>query len=131
MKKLKKVVGVVIVMLCVQTTYSQARLGYSLAEISEEFGSDKTFISGFPNESWVSVGFSTALVYYSFNEKKECSETFVSPYTEEDVHYYINKYNDDYKKTSNTTWVIVDANFNIYISLKKTDEGVIFFTWTY
>lgn len=131
MKKLKRIVSVAIVMLCMHTTYSQARLGYSLAEISEEFGTDETYLSGFPNESWVSVGSATALIYYAFNDRKECEATFISPYTDEDFQYYLNKYNRDYKKTSAVSWVIIEPEFNIYITMQTTKEGIDFFHWSY
>jgi hypothetical protein len=131
MEKLKKIISVATILICMQTASAQARLGYSLTEISDEFRSDKTYLSGFPKDKWVSVNFSTALIYYSFNDRLECSETYISPNTEEDIQYYINKYNTDYKKTSENTWVIVETDFNIYISLQKTEEGVIFFTWSY
>ena len=131
MEKFKKIIGVGIMLLCMHTSYSQSRLGYSQSEIYEEFKGDKGFVSGYPQERWLSVEVSTALVFFTFNENNVCDVAIISPYTTSDLNYYINRYNAEYKKTSEGHWVIVAEGYNIYISLQQTEDGVYFFNWTF
>jgi hypothetical protein len=126
-----KVIFLLAALFCLNTSYSQARMGSSISEIQEEFQSDPTFISGFPDSPWLSVELSTATVFYTFDARGNCEQTIISPTTTYDLNYYLNRYNAEYKKTSESAWVIVEDGYNIYISLKMTDDGVYFFTWTF
>lgn len=126
-----KVIFLLAALFCLNTSYTQSRLGYSQSEIYEEFKGDKGFISGYPQERWLSVEVSTALVFFTFDENNVCDVTIISPYTTSDLNYYINRYNAEYKKTSEGHWVIVAEGYNIYISLQQTEDGVYFFNWTF
>ena len=126
-----KTLFILAALFCLNTGYSQSRLGYSLTEIQQEFKGETSLITGFPQEHWLSLDMSTALVFYTFDDKNVCDGTIISPYTTSDLNYYINRYNAEYKKTSEGHWVIVAEGYNIYISLQQTEDGVYFFNWTF
>ena len=132
MEKFKKVFIVVLVLFGINSySYSQARMGSSVADLQEEFKGDPSLVSGFPTNSWLSVEMPTAVVFYIFNSKGTCAETIISPTTTVDLNYYLNRYDTEYKKTSEGNWVIVEECYNIYITLKITEDGVYFFSWTF
>jgi hypothetical protein len=117
----------IFLLLC-ETSFSQARVGYTLTEISTEFSDDNLF-SGFPSNPFVSATTISAKTFYIFNESNICTDCMVMPLDKIDLQFYINKYSSIYKTLSSTSWVQVNDGFNVYIDLRIDEVGNPFFHW--
>jgi hypothetical protein len=126
--KMRRLITIITLMLLSNYGYTQARVGYTLTEISTEFSDDNLF-SGFPSNPFISVITISAKTFYVFNENNICTDCMVMPLDNIDLQFYINKYNNNYKALSDTSWVQVNDGFNVYIDLLIDEKGNPFFHW--
>jgi hypothetical protein len=115
--------------LCISTSsYSQCRIAYKLADVKKELGYGN-YKSGYPSERWISYAHDMAYIFYNFNENDVCVSTTILPLTNTDLLFFINKYNNEYRRYDNSTWVFVNNGVNLFVSLNQTDDGKYFFYW--
>jgi hypothetical protein len=110
------------------STYSQARLNYSKAEIIEEYKGN-TMTSGYPKEPWVSFDLGFCSTMYIFDKDGLCEKTIIVPNDEDGVAFFINKYNKELVTLSPGSWVMVTSSNNFFVDFMKFEDGGYYFDW--
>jgi hypothetical protein len=98
---------------------AQSRLGYTEAQIKEEFYGS-TINSSVTNEGvkYLMIEFEDATVAHYLNKEKICYKSIMIPHTQRKLNYFVELYNREYVIISDTEWKAYVNNGIIYITLK-------------
>lgn len=108
---------------------SQGRLGYTYAEVYDEFY-DK--VTNFEFQKNILLNFNFFDVYHLFNENGYCLSSTIFVADVKSAEYFINKYNKEYINMGKGVWAMVADGFNVYCTMNYEEEiKRITFTWTY
>lgn len=108
---------------------SQSRLGYSYSEILTEFKVKYDYTTGFSEElgKYLQFDMGTASLTYYFNNDNYCYTVILLPTTKEDMHAYIEKYNNKFTIISDTEWKMYGNGVTVTIELIYVEDGGYFF----
>lgn len=109
---------------------SQARLGYTYDQVRKEYANDYGFdyFTGYDEKlgKYLEVFLSIGTAFYYFNEENKCYVTSVIPNTKGDLHFYIQKFNDEYVIVDGNNWLMYTNGETIGIELDYTEDGYFF-----
>ena len=125
-----KTIFTILIIFLTTFSFSQARLGYTFSEISKEF-SKEVISHGYPERQFLLVELAIADVYYVFDNSFVCTEVLVSPANAYCLQYFLNKYNQDYFKMNENTWINISDGVNTYVDILQAADGSYFFKWHY
>ena len=108
----------IIFILSLSISYGQARLGYTFSEIKSEMGGSSGYADGI---LYIKTSTSRADVVYVFDDY-ECIITMITPLTEGALHYYIEKYNNEYVILSKNKWRMYSNNSTVTIELRYSND---------
>jgi len=109
---------IIILILSLSSLYGQARLGYTFSEINSEIAGS----SGYAETIlYIKASTSRADVVYVFDDY-ECIITMIIPLTEGALHYYIEKYNNEYVILSKNKWRMYSNNSTATIELRYSND---------
>ena len=131
---MKKLLLLVLLLFSITTIYSQARMGYTLENIKNEFnGPEENFEINFTNEGlkFASITTPETYVFYYFNESDICISSIILPRNVKVLNNIVRKYNNEYIIISNTEWKIYYSNGIIRIKLIFDDELEYAFIWDF
>ena len=125
---MKKLI-LVLALLLTTVAQSQSRLGYSYSEILTEFKPKYEFTTGFSEElgKYLQFNMITASLTYYFNAENLCYTVILLPSSKEDMHAYIEKYNNKFTIISDTEWKMYGDGVTVTIELIYVEEGGYFF----
>lgn len=109
---------------------SQARLGYTYDQVRREYANDYGFeyFTGYDEKlgKYLEIFLSIGTAFYYFNEENKCYVTSVVPNTKGDLHFYIQKFNDEYVIVDANHWLMYTNGECIGIELDYTEDGYFF-----
>lgn len=111
-------------------SFSQARLGYTYNEIRTEYGTkyQYEYITGYDEKlgKYLQISLPVGTAFYYFNSDNKCYITSVVPATKGDLHFYIQKFNDEYVIVDGNNWLMYTNGEKIGIELDYTENGYFF-----
>ena len=120
--------------LAIFNSNAQARLGYSSNEIRSEFSASKyKLTSGNLDDGQYYINITTnySFVFYYFNQDYICNSTAIVPKNQKVLNALVENYNENYVKTSATSWDAYLDGGILKINLIYPDEGGYYFKWSY
>lgn len=126
MKKLILIIALMVI--SINVSHSQCRIGYSMGDILTEFGVEEA-TSGYPESPFIYYSYAMYGVFYAFDEEGMCVTTSIIPNTQDDLTFFINKYNKEYRRYTQSIWVMVEDGDNVFVMLRQTPQGEYFFFW--
>lgn len=109
---------------------SQARLGYTYNEVRYEYGTkyQYEYITGYDEKlgKYLQVYLPVGTAFYYFNSDNKCYITSVIPGTKGDLHYYIQKFNEEYVIVDGNNWLMYANGETLAIELDYTENGYFF-----
>jgi len=133
MKNILKL-SICLLILTINCTYSQARIGNSIKDIKDEF-KDPVYklTSGINNYGidYISVETERASIVYYFNDENICYITIIVPDNQGAINYYVELYNNQYVIVSSTEWKMYSKKGIAKIKLKFGDDDICFFLWEF
>ena len=102
---MKKLIFILLLFVSFQTTKAQSRIGYSEAQIKNDF-STYSFEEGYTDDGTKYIYFKDdrALIVYYFGENGLCTITGIFPLTQGSLNFFVQQYNKQYVIISSTQW---------------------------